>query len=376
MRWLVAAALLVAGLAPCVGQPARDDDITHAELRALLEKAQTRHDVPALAAGMLLAGERRLAAVGVRKRGAEAKATADDLWHIGSNTKPITALLIALLIDLGLLDWDTPLERIFPETRAAWPAELNRITPQQLLTHTSGLPANWPGGWFQIPRKGSPAQQRKKMVQELGAVKLTAKPGEKYVYSNLGYVVLGAIIDVRGQGPWEEQIDKRVFRPLGIRHWGLGPAGKKNVVAQPWPHHASGQPVAASAVRDNPPVMNSAGRLHIATADYLRLLGETIRLARGDKGLLKPATASKLFSNPYPVSPHSLSGWLGFRKQPGDKGLILAHDGSNTLNYCTAIVSPDRQRAVCVFTNQGTLGGPGQMACRDLVKSLRAVTKR
>jgi hypothetical protein len=122
---------------------------------------------------------------------------------------------------------------------------------------------------------------------------------------------------------------------------------------------------------DNPQVMNSAGRIHISVADYNRFLAEILKLAKGEKGLLKPATAQKIFTNPYPVSPHSLSGWVGFRKGPGAKDVILAHDGSNTFNYCTAFVMPDRNMAFCVLTNQGAPGGPGEKVCRDVGQDLR-----
>jgi CubicO group peptidase (beta-lactamase class C family) len=338
-------------------------EVKSGELQALLEKARAKHDLPAIAAGVVHSnGKGSVAAVGVRKRGTEIRVTTDDQWHLGSNTKPMTALLIALLIEAGLLDWDTPLEQIFPEQSAKWSAGLKKITPAHLLTHTSGLPANWPLGWFFVGGRGTPREQRATMLKSLGMVKLATKPGEKYEYSNLGYVLLGAIIDQRGRGSWEEQLDRRIFRPLGIKHWGLGPADTKDKVTQPWPHRKDGKP-AAGGVLDNPPIMNSAGRVRMPVADYNRFLAETLRLARGEKGLLRPATAAKLFSNPYPASPHSLSAWGGFRKEPGAKGLALKHDGSNTFNYCSAIVLPDRNLAIGVFTNQA---GPGAKACHDV----------
>lgn len=349
----------------------KDARVTAESLRSLLEKSRAQHDVPALATGFLRGGEQPLVAVvGMRKRDTDIPATADDHWHLGSNSKPITSLLIALLIDMGLLDWDTPLEQIFPRHAAEWSADLKKITPMHLLTHTSGLPGDWPLGWFLIGSKGTPVEQRTRVVTNLGTVKLTTKPGEAYKYSNLGYVLLAAIADVRGKASWEKQIEKNIFQPLGIKSWGLGPTGKKEAVVQPWPHQANGKPVPVDGLMDNPPVMNSAGRVHISIADYNRFLAETLKVARGDKGLVKPATAAKLFTNPYPASPHSLSGWLGFRKQPGDNALILGHDGSNTLNYCTAIVVPDENLAFCVLTNQGTLGGPGQKACQAVVRKL------
>jgi CubicO group peptidase (beta-lactamase class C family) len=347
------------------------------ELRSLLEKARARHNLPALAAGIVHGSDKpRIAVVGVRKRGTDTLATAEDRWHIGSNTKPMTALLIALLIDGGLLDWDTPLEQIFPEHAGKWSADLKKITPAHLLTHTSGLPANGPLIWFRLRGEKSPAQDRERLMKDLGSITLASRPGEKHAYSNLGYVVLGAIVDRRGKAPWEEQLEKKVFQPLGIKEWGLGPVGMKDAVVQPWPHRNGGQPLPADAIMDNPPVMNSAGRVHISVGSFNRFLAETLRLARGEKGLLKPATAQKVFTTPYPVSPHSLSGWVGFRKQPGAKGLILAHDGSNSFNYCTAFVIPDQNLAFCVLTNQGAPEGPGAKACHEIQRGLRERAKR
>jgi CubicO group peptidase (beta-lactamase class C family) len=352
--------------------------VTHEALRSLLEKARADQDVPALAAGVIRAGEKPLVAVvGVRKRGTETLATEHDQWHIGSNTKPIAALLTAMLIDQGLLDWDTPLEQIFPEHAGTWGPDLKKITPAHLLTHTSGLPPLGPVAGFLIqPGKGPPIQDREKVVKGLDSVKLAAKPGEKYQYSNLGYVVLGAIIDRRGKAPWEEQLDKKLFGPLGIKHWGLGPADQKEKLEQPWPHRPDGKPVPADGVLDNPLVMNSAGRVRLSVADYNRFLAETLKLSRGETKLLKPATTEKLFTNPYPVSPHSLSGWLGFRKQAGAKGLVLASEGSNTMNHCIAVVVPDKELAYCVLTNQGGPGGPGAKACYQVLKELRGQEKR
>ena len=354
----------------------KDRGVTRNELRSLLEKARDKYDVPGLAAGISCGDKRHMAVVGLRKHGSDVSVTMDDHWHLGSNTKPITALLIALLIDLGLLDWDTPLEQIFPEHAGQWGRDLKKLTPAHLLTHTSGLPPTGPLLAFLLASsKQSPAQDREKLVTGLGKVKLTANLGEKYEYSNLGYVLLGAIIDRRGKSSWEEQLEKKILQPLGIKHWGLGAPAMKEAGMQPWPHKADGKPVAADGIMDNPPVLNSAGRIRMSVADYHRFLTETLKLARGEKGLLKPATAEKLFKSPFPASPHSLSGWLALRKKTGPDRLVLTHDGSNGFNYCVASVVPDENLALCVFTNQGGPGGPGAKVCRQIQIELRAPKK-
>ena len=349
----------------------KDAKITPKELSALLEKARTKHDVPALAAGIVRVGEKpRTAIVGIRKRGVAARVTIDDQWHLGSNSKPITAFLIALLIDLGLLDWETPLGDIFPEYAGKWNVDLKSITPSHLVTHTSGLPPIGPVRQFQAaPSQKSPQQDRAKVVKDLAEVELSAAPGKKFEYSNLGYVVLGAIIDRRGKATWEEQVRKRICQPLGIKHWSLGTPFPGAVPLQPFPHQADGQPIPTSGVIDNPAVMNSSARIRLSVGDYCLFLAETMKLARGEKGLLKPATAQKLFTSPYPASTHTLSSWFSNRKAAG-KGLMLGHEGSNVLNYCTVVMAVDDNLAVCVFCNQGGPGGPGGKACTEVREEL------
>ena len=337
-----------------------------AQFAESIEKARVKHDLPGVAIGLLKVDEKPIIAVaGVRKRGDIAKVEATDQWHLGSNTKPITALLFALLVDLGLIDWDTPLAEIFPEEAKKWPPNLRKVSPRHLLTHTSGLPTLGPLERFQAERsdKETPLEDRASLMKSLADVKLIGEPGTKYEYSNLGYVVLGAIIDRRGKASWEEQIGARVFTPLGIKKWGVGPAGKND----PWPHEKNGTPLADADVRDNSPIYNSAGRLHMSIADYQRILAETLRIANRESTLVKPATAKKLMEAPFAASPHVLGGWIAVRNAADPKKIALTHDGSNTLNYCTAWIVPGEKMAFCCMTNQARAG---HRVCEELSKSI------
>jgi len=173
------------------------------ELKSLLEKVRAQQDVPALGAGIIRPNAQPLlAVVGVRKRGVDTAATTDDFWHLGSVTKPITGLLIAMLVDAGLLEWDTPLEKIFPDQAEKWSPDVKRITPGHLLTHTSGLPRD--ELLHEIAKReltkptDSVRKDREDVIGSLHSIKLLTRPGEKYAYSNLGYLLLGAIVDKRG----------------------------------------------------------------------------------------------------------------------------------------------------------------------------------
>jgi CubicO group peptidase (beta-lactamase class C family) len=109
--------------------------------------------VPALA-GAILTGDGIVAigAAGVRKAGTGVAATVDDRWHLGSDTKAMTATLIGVLVEQGKLEWTTTLEQAFPDIAAGVAQQLRRAALLQLLSHRAGLP----GQSAQV-RAGKPA---------------------------------------------------------------------------------------------------------------------------------------------------------------------------------------------------------------------------
>ncbi len=339
------------------------------QLEKLLEQTRAKHDLPMLASAVVTdRGLQLVAAVGVRKRGTAVKVTDDDQLHLGSDTKPITAWLLAWLIQQGLLGWDATLGEIFPEVAKDWPQTHRQISVTQLLTHHSGLPANYPGGWWLIPAEGTPRQQRLAMMKKLGTIEMAAKPGEKFLYSNLGYTVAGAVAERISQASWEELLEKHVFGPLNMKDVGHGPMGKEGEIVQPWQHSAQGHPIVPKWNHDNPPVSGPAGRLHCSLPTWSKFVAEVLRAARGGQGLLKAPTYAKMFDTPYDDIFYCRGGWGGQRRNPNGKGLVLTHDGSNAMNYCTALLQPDYNFAVLVGTNQG--GDAARAACLEVRQTL------
>jgi CubicO group peptidase (beta-lactamase class C family) len=338
-------------------------------LQKLLNEVRTKYDLPALGAAVVTdKGPRLVAAVGVRKRGSAVMVTDNDRFRLGSDTKPITAWLIAWLIQQGLLGWDTPLGKLFPDLAKDWPATHRRITVTQLLTHHAGLPHDYPGGWRTIPAGGTPRDQRLVLMSKFGTIELVAKPGEKYEYSNLGYIVAGAVAERVGKASWEDQLEQHLFGPLGMKAVGHGPMGKEGAITQPWQHSKAGEPIAPKVTTDRPPVMGPAGRLHCSLPAWSKFIAEVLRGARGEKGLLGPKTYAKMFETPFQDKFYCRGGWLGKPGNPAGKGLVLTHDGSNGQNYATAVLLPDSNLAVLVVTNQG--GDAAKTACLEVRRTL------
>jgi CubicO group peptidase (beta-lactamase class C family) len=76
------------------------------------------------------------------KAGTAVAATIDDRWHLGSDTKAMTAVVMATFVERGRRTWDTTLGDVFAELASGFPSEFRAITVTQLLSHYAGLPAN------------------------------------------------------------------------------------------------------------------------------------------------------------------------------------------------------------------------------------------
>jgi CubicO group peptidase (beta-lactamase class C family) len=319
------------------------------DLRTVLEEVRKKHDLPALGAAVVSSkGVQVLAVTGVRKRGSDVAVKDDDRFHLGSDTKALTATLIAVLVQKKLLRYDQTMAQAFPELAKKMPAELRKATLLQLLTHRAGLKANL--DWWSLSGKLPIRQQRAKAVERGLTEKLEHKPGEKFLYSNLGYVVAAAMAERATKQSWEELLAKHLAKPLKMTTLGHGPMGTKGKIDQPLQHNEDGKPVEPGPMADNPAVMGPSGNVHCSLGDWARFVADQLKGAAGQDGLLPAAAYRRLHEPAEKGETYTPGGWIYV---PAPSGAMLAHDGSNTMNYCTALVMPKRDLAVLVVCNQG-----------------------
>jgi len=348
--------------------PQEPPQSTGPEIRSneVLESIRQKHQVPALA-GAIVTGKGlvTMAVIGVRKAGTEIPATVEDKWHLGSDTKAMTATLIGVLVEQGKLKWETTIEQVFPEIAADLQPDLRGVTLLHLLSHRAGLPANIL--WMAVSKPGaSVSQQRLECVKMLAKIKLLSAPGATFLYSNLGYVIAGAVAEKTMSSSWEDLITKLVFDPLGMKSAGFGGVGTPGEIDQPWGHGADGKPVSGNGPAvDNPPVLGPAGTVHCTLEDWAKFVSDHLRGERGEKALLKPETYRKLDTPPF-GGEYAL-GWLVVEREWGG-GTVLTHAGSNTMNYAVAWLAPKLGFAVLVTTNQG--GPAAGNACDEAAGAL------
>ena len=151
------------------------------------------------------------------------KADTDTVYHWWSMTKIPTAIAIMQLREQGKLDLDDAVTEYLPWFDVTYPSETSpAITVRHLLQHTSGLPDTIPAmiGWVHYDdATRDQTEIVKKYLPDFK--KLKFEPGEKAVYSNLNYMVLGAIIEAVSGQSYETYITQNILEPLGMSQTGF-----------------------------------------------------------------------------------------------------------------------------------------------------------
>lgn len=144
---------------------------------------------------------------GLADRERKIQNTPRTLFHVASVGKIFTAAAVLQLEMRGKLKTSDPISKYLGE----FPAEKSGATIHHLLSHTSGL----------IP-DGAPLeyQSRKAFVQSVKDVSAESKPGEKYRYSNAGYVLLAAIVEEVSGVSFEVYLERNIFKPAGLASTG------------------------------------------------------------------------------------------------------------------------------------------------------------
>jgi CubicO group peptidase (beta-lactamase class C family) len=324
-------------------------------LAEVLEPIRAAYDVPAVGAILIYQGEvLETAAVGRRALSSPQQATAQDLWHVGSLTKSMTATLAGVLVEDGLLDWTTTVAEALPDIAPLIREEFRDVRLEELLSHTSGLRDDltntvW---WGQLPHSDPLREQRLALSIELMQTQAGVPRGE-FLYSNGGYVVAGAMIEQVLDQEWEDLIVSRVFQPLGMFTADFGAPGRAGSFLQPWGHElvtGSYSPIEPGPDADNPEVVGPAGTVHLSMADFGRYAASHIAGARGVDGLLSADTYARLHQQA-PATSSALGWFLGFRSWAN--GIALLHEGSNQLWYANVALAPARDFGVLAVTNAG-----------------------
>jgi CubicO group peptidase (beta-lactamase class C family) len=194
-------------------------------------------------------------------------------------------------------------------------------------------------------------------------------------YSNVGYLVAGAMLETRAQTSWESLLQTRLFAPLGMTRSGFGEPATPGVVDEPWGHwsESSGfNPVPAGTDAELRATMGPAGNVHTPLDDFARYLTAHLEGERGIPGIVSVDSFLTLHTS---VASNYALGWNVVADIPRLGGGGFAHGGSNGRWFAQAWFSPSRNAAVLIVTNGGgERGGAGIGAADGVIRARIAAT--
>jgi CubicO group peptidase (beta-lactamase class C family) len=201
---------------------------------ALMQGLMSSHDVPGAAIALIKDGAVVLEkGYGFRDLETRVPVTAATLFNIGSISKSFTALGVVQLADQHQVDLDAPVVRYVPDLRLSDPRAAQEITLRQLLSHTSGLPAD--EQWSEnVP------PTREGIVGEFATRPVTAQPGTRFQYCSRCVVLAAYVLERITSQTWEAYTRTHIFEPLGMTTASFGPLGLEQALdkARPYRHEA------------------------------------------------------------------------------------------------------------------------------------------
>ena len=321
-------------------------------LATLLDSMRYALDLPALAGAIVTDTSIIDAqAVGCRRYGGPANVTSNDQFHLGSCGKSFTSVVIGTLVDQGLVQWTTTLPEIFPEYSGTMRAEYRDVNILNILSHSAGFMRD-----PNLTLHSTTPKDRRAEVVAWALLQPPVVPRGTELYSNLGFVIAGAITEKLTNRPYEDLVVEKVIRPLGITTAGFGQMGTEGLEDEPLQHSPNHAPIVATPDAHLLDIENSAGGLHMSIGDWGRYCRWVLACEAGRPTLLNGATA-RTITTPYVIMDArgggSALGW-GVEYWDAVGGRILGHTGSNGFNYAQVLLVPDRHFGIVVMTNQGS----------------------
>jgi CubicO group peptidase (beta-lactamase class C family) len=318
-------------------------------IKSLLESVREEYKLPAIAASVVSSdGGIVSAASGMRIKGNQTQVTARDEFSIGSVSKPMTATVIATLVEDGKLLWTTRVLDVFPELKELTHPTLREITLEQLLSHRAGIaPFEEDKDIESIPKfPGNAREQRYAFTRWLLKPAAVVAPGTKKVYSNAGYGIAAAMAERVTGKSFETLMRQRLFKPLGMKSAGFGWPAKTDT-KQPWGHRASASGFVPHNPKDSyqiPAFMLPAGDVHCNMEDLAKFAAFHLRGLSGQNSILRAETIKKLHT-PYGGSKSgSALGW-------NVNSYGHSHFGGTGTFSAVLVIFPKENLAVAVAMN-------------------------
>ncbi len=331
-------------------------------LDATVEAAIARYHLPGIAVGVIEDGRIAYArGFGETVAGSGDPVTTKTLFKIASNSKAMTASVLARLVQAGKLHWDDPVVKYLPDFAMHDPWVTRHMTVRDLLVHNSGLPEG--GGDLMLWPEPN-LFTRADIVHGLKHIEPAYGFRAGYAYDNLLYVVAGEVAAAAGGASYEELVRRELLQPLGLDGCRVGEFSRAGAGSVAQPHMRSGDGnVAMRQDGDLVPAITSAaaGGIRCGLDDMLDWAMNWLEPTPAQLQWLGPQQRAEMWKarTPMPISrfrrqwddTHYYAYAYGFRVADADGEWTVSHTGTLGGMYSMMMLLPDRKSGFVFMIN-------------------------
>ena len=335
-----------------------------AAVTAAVDEVVERYDLPGIAVGVVVDGQvRQVELRGEVVAGGGVPIEADTLFKVASNTKAMTAALLARQVDAGLLAWDDPVVKHLPDFRMYEDWVTREIQVRDLLIHNSGM---GPGAGDLMLWPEPNHFSREDVIAGLAHLKPLWSFRSRYAYDNTLYIVAGEVAAAAGGAPFDVLLRREVFEPLGMDGCRVGEWRVDEAASVAAPHsRRDGRLVArpdGEVVADMP--MAAAGGVRCGLGDMLRWVQQWLD-PEAAPGWLSEAQREAVWTAhmPMPMSQrmrdwnnsHFYAYGYGWRLTDVDGTAKVSHTGTLSGMYSAVTLLPELEVGfvVLIHSNAG-----------------------
>ncbi len=354
MKLLMVALTMVLAVMGCSSTPQKPQTINEGDYQYLKEylswsilKNMEKHDVKGLSVA-IIDGQKIVwkKGFGLADEERNIPASSKTVYRIGSISKVVTATQIMLMHQSGRINIDDNITNYIKNFSVKSRFEnVKPITLRALLSHHSGLPSDILAGmWVQNPVSLS------ELMNEIKDESLVSPPQEMYKYSNIGFSVLGRVVEIVENKPFSQAMNDNLLQPLGMKYssFKLTP-GLERLYAK---GYRKGEQVERTSLRDMP-----AGSMLSNVED----MGQFVRFIFADKKptdnpIIQPATIKEMFTQQYPDLVLDFNHKVGLDWVLGGltssiEDTIVWHNGAATPHQAHISLLPNKKLGVVILAN-------------------------
>ncbi len=283
----------------------------------------------------------------------ELPVSSQTLFAIGSSSKAFTAFSVGLLVDEGIIDWDTPIKEYMPDFKMYNDFATQEMTAIDLLSHRCGLPRHdlmWYGAYF----------SREEMYDRLRYLEPNEPFRYTFQYQNLMYMTAGLMVGRLTNSTWEDVVHERIFIPLGMSNSNFSVDASQNSDNYSLPYQVNENDEIAKMDFMNLSAVGPAGSINSCADDMAQWVRMLLNKgAVDDTQIMLEATVENLITPHMFIGGESSSEELTYRAY-GMGWFIFTYRGHPYVNHggnidgFTALVNllPDDNLGVVILTNQ------------------------